>query len=112
MNLAIRTVDHVTILELAGRLDAGSTPPVAEALRKLTAAAPAHVVVNLSGVNFMDSTALAALVQGLKRARQVDGNVRLCNIQQPVRIIFELTRLEKAFDIYASELDAVKAFGA
>ena len=79
----------------------------AAALDKAAAATPANAVVNLGGVSFMDSAALATLVLAMKRCRQAGGDLRLCNLQQPVRIIFELTRLDKAFDIYASETEAL-----
>lgn len=67
-------------------------------------------MVNLEQVNFVDSTALATLVQGMKRARQQGGDLYLAHLQPPVRMIFELTRLDKAFAIYASEEEAVRAF--
>jgi anti-sigma B factor antagonist len=101
------TVNSVTVLALSGRFDAHSASGVAAALEKAASGSPARVVVNLEGVSFMDSTALATLVQGMKRCRQAGGDLRLCNLQQPVRIIFELTRLDKAFDIYPSEADAL-----
>jgi len=107
MELHSNTVNAVTVLALSGRFDAHTASSVAAALEKAASASPAKVVVNLQGVNFMDSTALATLVQGMKRCRQAGGDLRLCNLQQPVRIIFELTRLDKAFDIYPSEAEAL-----
>ena len=46
----------------------------------------------------------------MKRARQRDGDLRLCCLQRPVRMIFELTRLDKAFEIFAGEDEAIQAF--
>ncbi len=66
--------------------------------------------MNLAGVQFVDSTALATLVQGMKRCRQLKGDLRLCGLQQPVRMIFELTRLDKAFEIFSGEDEAIQAF--
>jgi len=100
-------VNTVTVLDLSGRFDAHSASSVTAALEKVAAAPPAKVVVNLGEVSFMDSTALATLVQGMKRCRQAGGDLRLCRLQPQVRIIFELTRLDKAFDIYASEAEAL-----
>ena len=54
--------------------------------------------------------ALSALVEGMKRSRQLEGDLRLCNLQQPVRMIFELTRLDRAFEIFSSEEEAIQAF--
>lgn len=100
----------VTIVALSGRFDNHVAPSVAQSLEKATSATPAHVVVNLSDVHFVDSTALATLVQGLKRCRQKDGDLFLCGLQQPVYMIFELTRLDKAFAIFADENHAIRAF--
>ncbi len=116
MELKTRSSDNVTVLELAGRFDAYEVLPVHDWLEKAAdatkaiASAPAQVVVNLAGVNFIDSTGLSTLVQGMKHCRQQGGDLYLCNLQQPVRIIFELTRLDKAFSIFADEDEAVRAF--
>jgi anti-sigma B factor antagonist len=107
MELRSRTVNAVTVLDVSGRFDAHTAADVAAVLEKAARGTPAKIVVNLGGVSFMDSTALATLVQGMKRCRQARGDLRLCNLQQPVRIIFELTRLDKAFDIYSNEAEAL-----
>ncbi len=110
MELNARQSDGVHVLELKGRLDAYEVPAVADRLQ-VTAADSGQVVINMSGVGFVDSTALAALVQGMKRCRQQGGDLALSNLQQPVRIIFELTRLDRAFSIFPSEADALASFG-
>ena len=110
MDILSRYSGNVAILEITGRFDAYETAPVIEWLAQAADTPPAHVVVNMSGVQFTDSAALAALVQGMKRYRQQGGDLHLCELQPPVRIIFELTRLDKAFRIFASEDEAVNAF--
>ena len=111
MKMKWRLVGKTAILQPVGRFDAHTAPPVAEALAEALEASLKNAVVNLSEVSFMDSTALATLVQGMKRCRQADGNLHLCCLQQPVRIIFELTRLDRAFDIFETEAEALHAFG-
>lgn len=105
-----RTVGHVQVLSLAGRFDAYTAKEAKSWLEKATKSHPAQVVVNLEDVTFVDSTALATLVQGMKHSRQKDGDLRLCNLQQKVRIIFELTRLDRAFEIFIGEDEAIQAF--
>ena len=114
MNLKSRTAagGAINILELSGRFDAYEVPPVKEMLQEMVQKSPAQVVINLGQVNFVDSSALAAMVQGMKHCRENSGDLHLCQLQQPVRIIFELTRLDKAFEIYATEEEAVAAFAA
>jgi anti-sigma B factor antagonist len=110
VELKARSSNGVKIVELAGRFDTYTAAPVRRWLEENVGEKTAHVVVNLANVHFVDSTALATLVQGMKRCRQFEGDLRLCNLQQPVRMIFELTRLDKAFEILATEEAAVAAF--
>lgn len=102
---------RIEILELSGRFDAYTAPRVAEWLQKAATAKPARVVADLGEVNFMDSTAMAALVRGMKQCREQEGDLRLCSLQQPVRLIFELTRLDKAFEIYPDPESARSSWG-
>jgi anti-anti-sigma factor len=109
MGVSLRAVGGVKILDLAGCLDASAAGRLRRALIDATAGGPARVVVNLQQVGFMDSSGLSALVLGLERARQRRGGLCLCGLQPPVRLIFELTRFDKVFEIFAREEDAVLA---
>ncbi|MDJ0755874.1 MAG: STAS domain-containing protein [Ardenticatenaceae bacterium] len=101
---------QVAIINLAGRFDAYSAPQVSDHLEKLLNQTPPQIVVNLEEVVFVDSTALATLVQAMKRCRQLEGDLRLAHLKQPVRMIFELTRLDRAFEIFPDETEAADAF--
>ncbi len=97
------------VVKLGGRFDAYEAPRVREWVDEQLTRGISKLVVDLEEVTFIDSTALAVLVQGMKRSRQQGGDLFLCGLQQPVRIIFELTRLDKAFHIYATRADALAA---
>lgn len=107
MSLTTRSQGNVQILELDGRFDAHIAPEVDAWQDRATSP---YVVVNLSGVSFIDSSALASLVRGMKRFRQQGGDLRICGLQQPVRIIFELTRMNKAFQLCNTEEEAIQTF--
>lgn len=109
MELKSRTAQNNTILELDGRFDAYNAPTVDQWFEKLDTTATQNIIVNLIGVEFIDSTALALLVRGMKRARQNDNDLVLCGLQGPVQTIITLTRLDKAFNIYENEEEALKA---
>ncbi len=100
----------IAVLRLKGRFDAHEVEPVNAWLQEQVEKGNIKIIINLDGVNFIDSTALSTLVRGLKKCRENHGDLHLCTLQQPVRVIFELTRLDKAFDIFAMEDDAVSAF--
>ena len=108
--LRASTDGRVMILALSGRFDSYMAPRVAERLARASEMRSPQVLVNLANVEFLDSTALATLVQSMKHCRQLGGDLRLCCLRQPVRMIFELTRLDKAFEIWASEDEALRAW--
>ena len=109
MDIKVRYTESVIILEVGGSLDISNADQIRKALVDAISAESAHVVVNLRNLYFVDSSGLAALVQGWKRARQHHGNLCLSNVQPPVRMILELTRFDKVFEIFVSEEDAVLA---
>lgn len=110
MELISRYENGVKILALSGRFDTHTAEPVIDWLDQAVTEEPANIVVNLAKVDFLDSTALSTLVRGMKHSRERKGDLRLCGMQQPVRIIFELTRLDRVFEIYIAEDEAVQAF--
>lgn len=110
MEMKTRVMGDVKIVEISGRFDTNTVPPVAAWLDQVTTSPGAQVLVNLTSTTFVDSTALATLVQALKRCQQVQGELYLCGMRRPVFMIFELTRLDKAFNIFVDEEHAIKAF--
>jgi anti-sigma B factor antagonist len=112
MDLESRMVDNVNVLALSGSFNNYTAQAVRQWIDTATTTAPAWLVVNLSQVGFMDSTALSTLVHGMKRSRELNGDLRLCGLQQPVRMIFEMTRLDQIFEIFTHEADAVLAYQA
>ena len=68
------------------------------------------IIIDLSNVEYVDSSFLGALVAGLKRATMKNGDLKLVKLKPPVRAMFDLTRLHRIFDIYDSIEDATKTF--
>lgn len=101
---------NISVLQLSGRFDAYEVNSVKEWLNQITRTSSPNILVDLSKVNFIDSTGLAVLVHGMKHCQQKGGSLRLYGLQQSVRIIFELTRLDRAFEIYNREDEALNAF--
>lgn len=109
MNLTAKNIDGIPVLELAGRIDAHTVPQVWQWIEKEKAVQP-RIVIDLQEVNFIDSAALATLVKGMKQCREQGGDLCLSRLAQPVQIIFELTRLDRAFGIYDDIPAAIAAF--
>jgi anti-sigma B factor antagonist len=112
MELVEHSIGNVQILSLKGSFDTYHAQSVRQWLEQATESDPARVVVNLQDVSFLDSTGLSTLVQGMKRSRKLNGDIRLCGLRPPIRMVFELTRLDRVFEIFGSEEEAVEAFSA
>ncbi len=110
MELRSYAFGDVHVLRLTGRFDNYVAPAVGDWLEKHISPTRSRLVVNMVDVHFVDSTALAILVQGFNRCRKYAGDLYLCNLQQQVYMIFELTRLDKAFHIFVDEAHAVSSF--
>ncbi len=94
------------VVSLEGPLDAASAPAVRERLHR--ALAPGvRLVVDLSGVGFIDSAGLWALVSAFKRARAVTGDVVLCGVSPAVRSVLELTNLDRVLDVFGDRQAAL-----
>ncbi len=89
------------VLKVRGEVDVTTTPRVRAQLISLLSEGTPNVVVDLEGVDFMDSSGLGALVAALKLARSRDGELRLvCEHQRSVRKVLEVTGLERVLDRY------------
>jgi anti-sigma B factor antagonist len=86
-------------IALHGRFDAHESPALASWVDVRLAEGMSRLAVDLSDVSFIDSTALAVLVKGMKRARAAGGDLAIVKPSQTVRVILELTRLDRAFVI-------------
>ena len=106
MNLNVRRDGEITVVDLAGRFDAVSAPEVKADLHRLIEEGHTHLVVNLGGMEFIDSAGLGALVSCLRRAAAEGGDLRLAEVPAFCRSIFELTRLTRVFDVTESESEA------
>ena len=68
------------------------------------------IILDLSDVEFVDSSFLGAVVSGLKKITAIKGDIKIYGLQPPVRAMFELTRLYKVFEIFDAKEDAVNSF--
>ncbi len=86
-------------LDLVGRFDAFEVPSFDDIIASLPSETGQTIAVDLSQVEFIDSAALASLVRVMKRQREAGGDLILRKPSDPVRVIFELTKLNAAFTI-------------
>lgn len=95
-----------TVLTVTGEVDVATAPSLRERLVKLIADGNTRLIVDLSPVDFLDSTGLGVLVGTLKRIRQAQGELRLIIPQERILQLFEITGLSQIFEI-SDRLDRV-----
>lgn len=104
--------DAVTVVELPGpRIKLDENDAVRQRLMDNVDGGKAHLVLDFSNVEFVDSSFLGFLIILLKRATAVGGDVRLCSLKPVLRSTFTLMRLDRLFAIHESSAQAVQSFG-
>ncbi|MBO9998312.1 MAG: STAS domain-containing protein [Cyanobacteria bacterium SID2] len=97
------THPNVTVVNLEGHLNAANAEQVRHQLTSAVATCRAPMVlVNMEKTESLDSAGLMALVSALKLAQRIDIKFGLCSVSPAIRIIFELTQLDRVFDMFES----------
>ncbi len=105
---SMRAAGDAVVASLRGEIDLHNSPQVRQALLKfLEEAKPRKLVLNLGEVPYMDSSAIAVLVEALQKMRKTGGKVFLTNLQPRVKGLLEIARLDSIFGISASEEEAL-----
>jgi anti-sigma B factor antagonist len=108
MQISIRRVENVTIVDISGDIDLANSPEVRKALlREVRENRMPRVVLNLSDVRYIDSSGVASLVEGLKASRDIGSRFILFGLTGHAREVLQLSRLLKVFEIYDTEVEAL-----
>lgn len=99
-----------TIVNVYGELDVATSPELRELLIQLVSDGSSRLVIDLDGIDFLDSTGLGTIIGALKRARTHGGDLRLVCTQTRIMRMFEITGLDKAIPLLPT-LDAAVAGG-
>lgn len=113
MALAIKVQEKegVTLLELSGKLIFGEEcDAFNQQITDLQDANKNKIILNLEEVGFLDSSGLGCLITVLKATRERGGDLKLLKLSQEVQNLLGLTKLGAAFDIHATEDEAVASF--
>ena len=110
MDIAVRREPSLVIVDLAGELDVNAVSRIRDTLGDLTKTASAQILVNLSRATYIDSSGLGILMAARKETLQGGGRFVLCGMIKDVRLVFDLTRLNKFFEIYDDETQARARF--
>ncbi len=109
LGLDVSERDGWSILAVAGEVDVATAPRLRERVIQLVNDGRHRIIVDLSAVDFLDSTGLGVLVGALKRVRTHDGELALVCAESRILKVFEITGLTKVFSMHQSIDKAVAA---
>src|ERR671927_880244 len=110
LNLGVRQTGNASILDVRGDITAASEQTLMDAYTQ--AANAKSIILNFSGLEYMNSGGIGLLVTLLVRANRQRQRLMAFGLVDHYREIFELTRLDEAIAIYASEQEALAAAAA
>jgi anti-sigma B factor antagonist len=114
MNLKIEShvTDAVTVLTCHGRISFGEEAQALRDMVKQVLATTKKIILDLSGVTYMDSGGLGSLVGSYSSARQAGADVKLIGLGPRLRETLHITKLVTVFEVYDNEKEALAAFRA
>jgi anti-sigma B factor antagonist len=110
LKLAVRTVDEIVVVDCVGRIVFGEESADLRDTIKMVIGQSKKIILNLSGVTYIDSGGLGTLVSLYTTARNSGGAIKLANLTQRVDDLLQVTKLVTIFDVYESEQAAIDSF--
>jgi len=111
LSIASREVDGVTVLDLNGRITLGEgSVQLRDAIRDLICKGQKSILLNLSEVNYIDSSGLGELVSAYTTARNQGAALKLLGLSKKVNDLLQLTKLYTVFDIYDDEASGIASY--
>jgi anti-sigma B factor antagonist len=101
---------NAVVIELKGNVMGGDdTKEFTETLHKLIDEGKKNIIVDLSGVKFMNSSGLGMLISGLTTMKKAEGHLKLANVTDKIESLLIITKLITIFESYESVDEAVKS---
>lgn len=110
MEIAEKDHKHCTVIKVTGRIDSETSPELEKYLAKIYKAGQYHIVMDLSGVDFISSAGLRVLVSARKKCHRKRGDVVLSGLSPRLKAAIDLVGFDLLFKIFDKLEDAVGNF--
>ena len=111
MEIAERTVNDVTILDLKGKMTLGEGDELLkDKINSLLSGGRKKLLLNLEGVPYIDSAGLGEVVRTYTTVSRQGGSLKLLNLTKRIEDLLSITKLLTVFETYESEAEAVQSF--
>ena len=114
MNISQRTVQKVCVLDIDGPITLGAdgSEKLGDKVRSLLQSGEKQVLLNLSGVAYIDSAGLGELVNAFTTVKKQGGSLKLVGVTKKLKDLLVITKLATVFDSYETEAEALESYGA
>jgi len=110
LQIAIRKLDQITIVDVSGDIDLSTSPELRKVLlREMRELKVPRVVINLTSVRYVDSSGVASLLEGLKASRDLKSRFIMYGLNTKVTQVLQLSKLLNVFEICENEEQALKS---
>lgn len=106
-----RQVGDVTVIDAAGRITLGEgASSLRDAIRDLSTKGNKKILLNLSEVNYIDSSGIGEMVSGFTSVTNAGGQLKLLGLSKRVKDLLQITKLYTVFEVFDDEAAAVRSF--
>jgi anti-sigma B factor antagonist len=110
MSFDVKKQDDITIIDVEGQLIVGNRQELKQKVLEELEGGARKFMVDFSNTGYIDSSGLGVLVSLSKKIREQGGELRLANLNEDLRTLFELTKLDTLFHIAADRQEALTSF--
>ena len=111
LNINERQAGDVTVLDLSGKITIGEgSVALRTAIRRLLEEGKKRILLNLSGVSYVDSSGIGELVSSYTAINKEGGQLKLLNLTQKIQDLLTITKLLTVFDVYENEPEALNSY--
>ncbi len=110
MEISVTTKGSIAVMNLEGTLDTNSSPHAQKSLDELFDSGTLKILMNFTKVDFVTSAGLRVLLGTAQKLQKAGGELRVCNLNEQVMEIFEMSGFDEILNVYATEDEAMQGF--
>ena len=111
MKIETRTVGDIHVLDCSGKITLGEgTMAIRNKVREVLKNGGKKIILNLSDVNYIDSSGIGELVSSFTTVTNAGGQLKLLNLTKKIQELLAITKLLTVFSVYQSEQEAIASF--
>jgi len=110
MQISVKTINKVKVVEIEGKLNTRSAPDAEKQLARLIESGEKRILINIEKLGYVSSSGLRVLLATAKKLNSSGGELRICGVKDFVEEIFQISGFSTIFTIYENETEALKGF--